>query len=545
MKNKPEAIASVIDAFKAKGFRYVSTDADGWVRLAGALHAEAKAHECEIWLDPNFIELPLIRLLHVPQSLTPVAPHINSNGGLCYLAKGTVVLDIFDPVGQMLACLARAELVLGQLLRKELVQDLEEEFFAYWGGMHCLVDLHDLKLGRQMALLASFGGHPVPVVTDNEVRTLKKLKAIGWTTEGMGIPVFRIGTKAKPRPNQNAWPPETLRDVLQWQGILDSACRKKIEERVKEAASLKERAGGVVLLIESPLLTYGVFVKFGAREGNPSQVHLTKKIPRLFDSAVVPMAVTRIDDRYLAERNSPGRTTLEGKRIVLVGCGTIGGFLADMLTKAGAGTGGGQLTLVDKESLFPANIGRHRLGFPSLLVNKATALAGELSKGSPGADIIALPVDVQSAHFGEADLLIDATGEESLSNWLTAKYCAAVPMLSVWIEGPGTAVRGLLRLDTDCACFRCLNSHVRSGRYKSVEGELPVMFAGQGCEGLYVPFPATVSVQAACLGTEMVLDWLNGIASPRLRTRVTDRNRAPATADCNPEQVSGCPACSE
>ena len=543
MSKNPGTIASVTDALATKGFRYVSTSATGRIHLVGPLHAEGLAHECDVSLDSDFIEFPQIRLLTIPNSLAPVAPHLGSDGSLCYLAKGTVVIDIFDPVGQMLACLVRAEMVLGQLLRRELVQDLEEEFFAYWSGLHCFVDLQDLKLGRQRALLANLGGYPVPVVTDDEVRTLKKLRAIGWTTDGLGIPVFRIGTNARPRPNQNAWPPKTLRDVLQWQGILDSACRKKIEERVKEAAS--QKAGGVVLLIQSPLLTYSVFVNFRNEDVIPGQVHLTKKIPRLFDSPVIPMVVTRIDDKYLAERNSPGMTTLAGKRVVLVGCGTIGGFLADMLTKAGAGTGGGQLTLVDKELLSPANIGRHRLGFPSLLSNKATALADELSRGAPGADINALPVDVRSAHLGEADLLIDATGEESLSDWLTAKYCAAVPMLSVWIEGPGTAVRGLLLLDRDGACFHCLSLHVKADRYKSVDGELPVIFAGQGCEGLYVPFPATVSVQAACLGTEMVLDWLNGIGSPRLRTKITDRNRAQATADCNPEQFTGCPACSE
>jgi hypothetical protein len=285
-------------------------------------------------------------------------------------------------------------------------------------------------------------------------------------------------------------------------------------------------------------------VNFGDEKAISSKEYVAKKIPRLFDSPVVPMVVTHIDDKYLAERNSPGRVTLAGKRLVLVGCGTIGGFLADMLVKAGAGTGGGQLTLIDKETLSPGNIGRHRLGFPALISNKAKALADELVRAAPGADVNALQVDVRSAHLGEADLLIDATGEESLGNWLTFKYSTKTPMLSVWIEGPGTAVRGLLRPENGCACFRCLSGHVKAGRYKSVDGELPVVFAGQGCEGLYVPFPATVSIHAACLGAEMVLDWVNGVSSPRLRTVVTDRSQSVATADCDPEQVTGCPACS-
>ena len=81
-----------------------------------------------------------------------------------------------------------------------------------------------------------------------------------------------------------------------------------------------------------------------------------------FGLKVMPVSVIRIDDRYLAQRNIPKSKTLAGKKIALVGCGTIGGYLSDMLVKAGAGTCGGQLTLVDFDGLLPQNIGRHRLG---------------------------------------------------------------------------------------------------------------------------------------------------------------------------------------
>jgi len=40
------------------------------------------------------------------------------------------VLDIYDPVGQSLACLQRAAAVLGQILKGEMIEDLAEEFFA-------------------------------------------------------------------------------------------------------------------------------------------------------------------------------------------------------------------------------------------------------------------------------------------------------------------------------------------------------------------------------------------------------------------------------
>lgn len=255
------------------------------------------------------------------------------------------------------------------------------------------------------------------------------------------------------------------------------------------------------------------------------------------------MSVVRINDRYMAQRNVPGMQTLAGKRLVLVGCGTIGGYLAEMLIKAGAGTSGGQLTLVDFDHLYPQNIGRHRLGFPSLFSNKAIGMAEELQRLTPGANIRALPVDVKRAQLGEIDLLIDSTGEESLGHWLCQRYLETSPMLSVWIEGPGIAVRALLHTERTGACYRCLCDSNRKGLFSTIAGTMPIMMAGQGCEGLYVPFPASVSVQAASLGAEMVIAWANDAVSPSLRTKLVDTKYELSTPDCDPRRAEGCPAC--
>lgn len=217
-----------------------------------------------------------------------------------------------------------------------------------------------------------------------------------------------------------------------------------------------------------------------------------------------------------------------------MGCGTVGGYLADLLAKAGAGTGGGKLTLVDFELLMPQNVGRHRLGLPYSLKDKAFGVCKMLQIDSPGIEVRPLAVDVRDAHLGDIDLLIDATGEEALGHWLAAKYVSSTPMLSVWIEGPGTAIRALLKKPGDGACYRCLSTYSKAGQFPTVQGEVPHVMAGHGCEGLYVPFPATVSIQAAALGAEMALAWANGKTNPSLRTKITDSGFTLATADCDP-----------
>jgi hypothetical protein len=235
--------------------------------------------------------------------------------------------------------------------------------------------------------------------------------------------------------------------------------------------------------------------------------------------------------------------TLEHKKIVVVGCGTIGAYLAEMLVKAGAGAGEGELVLIDSDILSAANLGRHRLGFPSIGHNKANALRDELSRSMPDARIRSLPIDVRKANLTKADLIVDATGEQTVSDYLAASHTGTT-QVNVWIEGPGVAVRALIRRNAQEACVQCLTQLVREGAYATTVEDMPKVYAGQGCESEYVPFPASVSMQAACLASEMVMDWAAGKASPALRTQVVDRAFMKSAPDCTIPKLPGCPACS-
>ncbi|MBU3904504.1 MAG: ThiF family adenylyltransferase [Gammaproteobacteria bacterium] len=534
--------ADVIEAFKQKGFAFVDKTDDGWFRLHGQLRPPQadSGYLCEVQIDSTFFDLPRIRLLEIPPELLATVPHLGAGGELCYLAKGTIVLDIYDPVGQSLACLQRAAYVLGQIMSGEMIEDLAEEFFAYWDGLLCFVDIQGQGLGRQNCIVAQAEGDSLWFVTDNEDRTMKKLKSLGFHVTDKTVLTYRIKTSAQPRPLASHWPPETVGDILLWQSTLDPRCRRKIHDRIKEGE--RKKVNGVLIVIESPLMTYG-FAALYDRQIPAKMSKFADRRDSSYGLKVLPISVVKIDDRYLSQRNIPKLKTLAGKNLAVVGCGTIGGYLSDMLVKAGAGTCGGKLTLVDFDRLLPQNIGRHRLGFPDLLLNKAVAMAKELKRQAPGAEIRALPVDVRKAQLGELDLIIDATGEESLGHWLCEHYPHPIPMLSVWIEGPGTAVRTLMRTNASGACYRCLWHSNRRGELRSTLAPLPEILAGHGCEGLYVPFPASVSVHAASLGAEMALDWANGIYSPALRTRLIDRTQQLSTPDCDPQRDQECPIC--
>jgi molybdopterin/thiamine biosynthesis adenylyltransferase len=417
-----------------------------------------------------------------------------------------------------------------------MVEDLAEEFHITWSSSWCMLDVNERGPGGLRAY--TFGGK-TSIVTDDETRTHAKLEAIALGLPKVELSAFLVRTKARPMPLQEGWPPNTVHAFLRWQKTLDPRCSKKIEQRLLE--KFKAKATRVLVLIDSPQVQYGIEVHLKRDTSDSANKRSLRET--LYSLPVLPISVYRIDDQYLAERNLPGSKTLGGLKVGLIGCGTIGGYLAEMLAKAGAGTRGGALTLVDMGSLEPGNLGRHRLGFNALNKSKAEAMCEELKRVAPSINVVVVAGDVKGTNLGPLDLLIDATGEQGLTDWLTWRYADQVPFLSTWVEGAGAAVRALMKAKPELACARCVSQQPLKDQYRVFDVPPEVIMKGHGCEGLYVPFPASASVQAAALAMEMVQAWLDNAESPSFRTRVLDQHCAVHFKDCSPQRYEGCPAC--
>src|SRR5207248_4613129 len=127
--------------------------------------------------------------------------------------------------------------------------------------------------------------------------------------------------------------------------------------------------------------------------------------------AVLRFEVSNLSPHYLHARNTPRHATLFGKKIVLIGAGTIGGYLGTYLARLGTGHEGGVLEVYDSQALGPENMGRHVLSLRHLYQNKAQALADFIGEEFPYLRVLAHPIDARrSAGLLDADLVIDATG---------------------------------------------------------------------------------------------------------------------------------------
>lgn len=90
----------------------------------------------------------------------------------------------------------------------------------------------------------------------------------------------------------------------------------------------------------------------------------------------------RIGENYLYAR-LPVAKSLRGKKVLLVGCGAIGSFVALELARAGVST----LTLVDGDVALPGNSLRWPLGRPVWGIGKAKALAEFIKANYPWTEV--------------------------------------------------------------------------------------------------------------------------------------------------------------
>lgn len=544
-------VQQLLKSLEPMGFRRLpSQTTPGYLHLEGALNTRYGAVPCDVYVDRELRSFPEVFLKPpLPPSLLPIAPHVGPSGVLCYVSSSTAVFDIYKPVSQTVAALRRAEEVLDRVMANELIDDMQEEFYAYWRGACCYTDIESAQSTDILALVLGKEAENGLAFSDNAERTQAKLGHLFTNiSERVGLSA-KVTTKVPPRPLIDAWPPKTVRALLEWQAALDPNCRKKILKRIVQG--YRSGANVYVVVLDTPVGQIGVLIHDLQRHQRKNKLDHSTPI---FDAPIMLVPVARLDDRYIVRRNIPGQETLSGKRILLIGCGTIGGYLADMLVKAGAGSDGGELRLADNQRLAAGNIGRHRLGINRLNINKAEGLVAEIKMGMPSASVIALPVDAYSLNLNGFDLVIDASGEQSLSQWIAGQQASGrmggawtkgfiTPLLNVWIEGSGEAVRSLIRQQPVEGCYRCLCDYETEGQFLSVLGGIRPVLAGGGCEGQYVAYPASVSVQAAALGLDTALAWANQRPWPSLSTRIISREHDPMMGDVTVLPRPSCPAC--
>lgn len=203
---------------------------------------------------------------------------------------------------------------------------------------------------------------------------------------------------------------------------------------------------------------------------------------------------------------------------------------------------------------MPGNLGRHILGLRYLMQNKAAACKEYLGQPLGPALVDVWTEDVRNLRkdMWRYDLIIEATGDEAISEWLNVWRLSQLPsskfppILHSWIEGPGAAGVAFLNAWPETGCYRCLKTPDGTPRFQVLSKAAPNagVVVASCAEASYVRYPVSASTQAAALALQAIIDWLREGTRRPFRHNQIDSEFARASGTHNVAHQKGCRACS-
>jgi sulfur-carrier protein adenylyltransferase/sulfurtransferase len=260
--------------------------------------------------------------------------------------------------------------------------------------------------------------------------------------------------------------------------------------------------------------------------------HLSRKVAigrYLAANKVHHVDVRRADPSWLHFRGGDDLSKdLGGKKVAIVGCGSLGAEIAYLLAKAGVGG----FVLVDHDLLSWDNVGRHLLGANSVGEYKASALQRFLLTQLPHLDVTAYPgkrwetvFQESAATITSADVVISTTGDwgsEAALNLTARSTLRFPPTIFGWIEPFGCAGHALLVSDIG-GCLGCGMDEL--GRFSKTvcvwPSGLTTLGRAPGCGDFFQTYGPIQILPIQGMIAELALDVLLGITTrSELRTRI-------------------------
>lgn len=544
-----DRVGDLRTALALDGFTF-ATRAPSGIEFRGSVSARGRTAKLRIvYADLTFARIPQI-FIDNPEVLDRgVFPHLDEANELCVVDRDRYVADRYNVAGVARGLVVRAREVIERGFTAGATDEIAAEFPQHWGGLIAGCAFDPGYAGSAEHRLSSEGHATIAAAPQQAGRASREKK------QTPHLPAFVIHYSGQLSFTATQVRPRTFGELITWADAWDRALAESIVENVVQIgardavcviAAANGIVGGIIGLSSKPPAVIEAMSRPQAWAGFVRR--------GLIDDA----PFVRIRGRYMSldyalNRNyGDAGAPLNALKVLLIGCGAIGGYLARDLSQMGAGRRGGLFVLLDKDSLDSTNLGRHWLGVDCVGRNKAEACKRKIDAELPGSVIAAWPVAIEDrlSRFAEFDLVIDATGEHDVSDLLNELRLAGgrdgkhwPTLLHTWIEGRGAAVQSYISSDPDFACYRCLDPDLHSARVTSLRPEAPrELDAGCG-ESTFTPYGPAAPMMAAALASVHVSDWAAGRARPLLRTRVLDGEVTKFVKDKNPDRSGQCPAC--
>lgn len=522
--------------------------------------------------DLSFVESPRVLLLERPHWLKGWHPHLTKLGpnlpeDVCYSDHERYQLLAHDPARAIGRVLHDVCDTLTRIAKPDSAKEDSQREIATWWGLdaqfsNAYIDIEPAteELIYPATVIAERGKSLVLFISENTRGLASRLGIVGKAIAEHQALVYPEGTH--PLYLTGVGVPSNVREVKKWLEEVSPDTYERWHRRLLSAETYRKQIRLHLFRTRGQVIGYLMH--------DTHKMHRVRSARQIKDflrdyvygnsTPIIRLSAFRFDDEYLVRRNlRAGSQDFRGAKILLIGCGAIGGYLAQSLVQVGAGIPigptKGLLTLCDRERLTGSNVGRHLLGFRHLNSPKATALQKHLAEFRPSATVVAEPCpfhDIET-RLDEFDVIVDAGGYESLSRHLSklvrqAKWFrSSRALLSVWIEGQGGVTRCLLQDSARAACYDCMlnfNSTTEPIQRNPAYSDSRWTEMSDDGYATMTPYAVSAPQSAAALAIDTLLDWRAGKASPRFRSRSAEGPGIKPSFAKDLERGTACPGCS-
>lgn len=460
-------------------------------------------------------KFPIFRLVNPNRFF----PHIDRDGVICLFDDSSLIIRNDLPSQMMIDAFDRAISILSlNPASEEYKREVAREFSAYWINEARWVLYTNLSPCMENAykeLICVTAGNKT-VLSDSKADSIALLHNCFGQNDAeyyetkcilLRLREFSVPTIL----SKYSW--KQLRSFIQKNVTVSQkkAFQRFLDKRVKTLNTF------IILIIPSVAGDFyvGFWIYYKGSQYN--------KIEKLYQCKVEPIATLPIDYSYMLKRGGGWNVGLKDKAVLLIGCGSVGGYVAASLCQCGIKT----LDILDKDTLSIDNVHRHILGFNDAIKGKykSDLMKTYLDDKYPHVEIDSLGFSDRSAEafikdtdrLRYYDLIISATGEPMVNlaiNKLLYEEKIPIPFITCFNEPYGIGGHAIVT-NILGGCLDCLYTDVNSDERVAFRGSF--VAPGQdfkksisGCAGSYVEYSALDSQQTSLLVARLAIEILKG-----------------------------------
>ena len=453
-------------------------------------------------------------------------PHVELTGKLCLFDLEGVLIDV-DFAGLMQQCVLQAIKIISDGINETNKLDFIKEFNLYWLQ---LPDIKSVKFAapeqKESGLVKFIWDTPQKKANESiqDYRKRKKASNIyASMTDYLSFNRWKItgsqrnGLYLFLESKDYIFPPD-IRSQLSI-GYINSLLALAAAEDEKIRAVVNKLSKQTIIIFEL-LQPDKSSLMIGAFCNNAKLVIKNNTLQLTDDTIINPLYVERNDRKFIQSRVADSANPLAGKSFLIIGCGSIGGYLGTYMAKAGCD----DLTFVDNQTLAAENIYRHVLGMKFLGFYKADAMREYLFIEIPYLNVKSRDFGIQYLvrngviDFTKFDVIISATGNHNVNRWLNRyvqENSITVPVIYAWNEPLDIGCHAALfnqswNGDYEKLFSRDLNTGTLFDKTAYCEQNQEFTRNLLGCGSSYIPYGNEVSIQTAMLALDLLKRLFTG-----------------------------------